>query len=117
VPNSLPPQLQSLIDQCDEQTLRVLGIAAFACIVRIAAIRKQFRLSAVVRQVIVALGAGMAGHQWLCALEVSTMWRDPILILCAFFADDIVAVLLGLGRDFRKDPKSALSFFKRFLKK
>lgn len=109
-------QLRGLLDYVDDETVRVLVIACIACIVRIVALKEKLKLSIIVRRAVVAIGVSLAAQRWLAAFEVGTVWRDPAVILVAFFADDIVSVLVDAGKQFRRDPKAFLKILKRLRK-
>lgn len=109
-------QLRELLNCVDDETIRVLVIACIACIVRIVALKEKLKLSIIVRRAVVAIGVSLAAQRWLAAFEVGTVWRDPAVILVAFFADDIVSVLVDAGKQFRRDPKAFLKILKRLRK-
>jgi hypothetical protein len=109
-------QLHELLDYVDDETIRVLVIALLACIVRIVALKEKLKLSIIVRRAVVAIGVSLAAQKWLDAFGVGTIWRDPAVILVAFFADDIVSVLVDAGKRFRQDPKAFLRILKRLRK-
>ena len=109
-------QLHELLDYVDDETVRVLVIAFIACVVRMIALKERLKLSIIVRRAVVAIGVSLAAQRWLAAFEVGTVWRDPAVILVAFFADDIVSVLVDAGKRFRQDPKAFLKILKRLRK-
>ena len=109
-------QLRELLNCVDDETIRVLVIACIACIVRIVALKEKLKVSIIVRRAVVAVGVSLAAQRWLDAFDVSTIWRDPAVILVAFFADDIVSVLVDAGKRFRQDPKAFLKILKRLRK-
>lgn len=109
-------QLRELLSRVDDETIRVLVIAFIACVVRMIALKEKLKLSIVIRRAVVAIGVSLAAQRWLAAFDVDTLWRDPAVILVAFFADDIVSVLVDAGKRFRQDPKAFWRILKRLRK-
>jgi hypothetical protein len=63
------------------------------------------------RKLVVALFIGLVANTVVSDLHIEEKWRTTIIALLALFADDILAVLLDIGNQFRKDPKGIVQTF------
>jgi hypothetical protein len=101
----------------NDSTIRAVIISLGAVLARIATLPIRMTWKTMVRKLTVALFIGLCANTIITDLHVDEKWRTTIIALLALFADDILAVLLDLGNQFRKNPKGTFrdvfGWFKR----
>ena len=98
----------------NEDTYKACGVAVMACVLRVI-VSKRFSPVSIIRRLVVCVIVGIYATQILQYLNVSGELRYAILGFVCFIADDIAAVGLDIGREFRRNPSSLLDFIKRLI--
>jgi hypothetical protein len=97
-----------------EDTLKICGAAAMACVVKVIA-SKTFSLTSIIRRLVVTVCVALYAAEIVKYFEVSGSLATAITIGVAFFADDLVVVAFDIGQEFRRNPTSLFNFIKRLL--
>lgn len=99
---------------CSEDTLKACGVAIMACVLRVI-VSKRFSPVSIIRRLIVCVLVGIYATEILKYLGVEGELRYAILGFVCFIADDIAAVALDVGKEFRRNPSSIFNFIKHLL--
>jgi hypothetical protein len=100
-----------------DSTIRAVIISVGAVLARIAALPIRMTWRVAIRKVAVALFVGLVANTVIMDLQIDPKWHTFIVALIALFADDILAVLLDVGNQFRKNPKGAVQILMNWLRR
>jgi len=114
-----------MLDNLDKvlswDSVRPLAIALTTIAIRIAVatdIATRWHYTILIRRVIVAVSVTYFAADIVPDLISNPAYQTLIIVAAAFFSDDLIAVAIKLGRDFRKDgPKTIKGVIMRILKR
>jgi hypothetical protein len=101
-----------------DSLVNVIAISSVAFAARFfSSYRTHMSWKLALRKFAVAVAVGLLCNELFTALAIEERWRGSVVALIAIFADDIMAVLMDLGNNFRKNPLAIVRFFQKYIKK